>query len=539
MARAAGRDDDLGDQSRTSPTRTSAPAWLLSSRHRPEERRSVDLVDTNRRLRRGTRISQRRWLGATVLVVGTLLVATWLDRPHTGGDTPFVLDGTTAFLQCVEARVFVACGHTGELNDRGLTGSLAAWPLLQHVPDLAAVALGADGNATRARVLAVLSVVAMLASLLLGAIVLRRTERREWTWGYVFVLLTGPTLTYARSTNGEVLAMGLLVALVSAAVLRAHPALLALAAFGASVTKETAYPFVAALGLLGLVLARRRTNEPIGVHVVAGAMGVVAALVATSLFNIVRFGSVLNTNYLEPELQTKGIVRTLEYVAAVLVSPSGGILVAWATASVVLAACLLPALRSGATLDRRPALLLAVVTAALVVGFARWWAPFGWAEYGPRLMLPWPAPLLLLGLVAYGDAVARHARRLLTPVWRTGACFLAALVLTIPHIGHLRQPETIGEFFAIRPCTPPFVAGWDAWHDCQHELMWSAVPMPVYAANGVRSVEGVVTTLVLGAGLLACLLLFRQDITARVVPPAESDGARSARTAASSSRTLF
>ena len=71
----------------------------------------------------------------------------WVTRPFVGGDTPFVLDGTNAFLQCMEARVFVGCGHTDELNDWGLTSSLGDWPLLQHLPDLAM--LGSGSTATR------------------------------------------------------------------------------------------------------------------------------------------------------------------------------------------------------------------------------------------------------------------------------------------------------------------------------------------------------------------------------------------------------
>jgi hypothetical protein len=37
----------------------------------------------------------------------------------------------------------------------------------------------------------------------------------------------------------------------------------ALAAFGAAITKETSYPFVVVFGVLALVLARRRTGRPI------------------------------------------------------------------------------------------------------------------------------------------------------------------------------------------------------------------------------------------------------------------------------------
>ena len=446
------------------------------------------------------------------------LAATWIERPFVAGDTPFVLDGTNALIQCVKARVYVACGDTGELSDRALTGSIGNWPLLQHLPDLAALAAGADGHFARTRILIGLSIAGVLGSVLLGYLVLVRMGQAAWFWGYLFVVLSGPTLTYARSTAGEAFAMGLLVALISATLLRAPPLVIALAAFGASVTKETAYPFVAVLGLLGLVLARRRTGEAIGRHVIWGAVGIVLAIVATSLLNVVRAGSVINPIATEPELQTPGILRPLEYAVAVLVSPSGGIAVFWpAATALLLAACVLPLVDRRRGSDTRVAIVLGVVTAALVVGFARWWTPFGWAEYGPRLMLPWLVPLILLALAAYGDLLGRHALRLLVPWWRLALVFAVVLLLTIPHLGNLRQPDETADFFAAKhpPCGPAFGTSMTEWHKCQHELMWLAVPMPVYAAQGVESLEGVFTTLVVATGLLGCLLLLREDLSAR------------------------
>ena len=49
---------------------------------------------------------------AAVAAALLFLTVSWVTRPFVGGDTPFVLDGTNAFLQCMDARVFVGCGHT-------------------------------------------------------------------------------------------------------------------------------------------------------------------------------------------------------------------------------------------------------------------------------------------------------------------------------------------------------------------------------------------------------------------------------------------
>ena len=71
------------------------------------------------------------------------------------GDTPFVLDGSNALLSCLSNHQYHACGFTGKLNYWGLMSPMGDWPLLQHIPDLIAIGLGASSHAVRTRVLTV------------------------------------------------------------------------------------------------------------------------------------------------------------------------------------------------------------------------------------------------------------------------------------------------------------------------------------------------------------------------------------------------
>jgi hypothetical protein len=464
------------------------------------------------------------WARAAVAGSFLFLVAVWVARPWVGGDTPFVLDGTNALLECLSRRDFVGCRHHGELDFWGLTSPIGDWPLLQHIPDMISIGLGGTSHPDRTRMLALLSVAGVVGTVILGRVVLSRAGQAAWFWGFLLIVLSGPILAYARTTAGEMLAMGLVVALAAATLLRAPPALVALAALGACLTKETAYPFVAALGLLGLVLARRRTGLPIRRHVWWGAGGLAAGIVLASLLNIVRFGSVLNTNYLEPELHTPGIGRKLEYAIAVLVSPSGGVFVFWPAASVLLlAACLLPfVLRSSRRIDRRPALVLIAVSLGLTLGFASWWTPFGWVAYGPRFALPWIPAILLIGLVAYGEPLGALARRLLAPSWRLLLVFAGVFAFALPHVGHMWRPEPTLRFFGVtRPCDAPWRGSVEEWHSCQHELMWSRRPMPLYALQGVKTAGGAFTSVALAVGLLGCLILLREELGRR---PSRSPG---------------
>ena len=474
---------------------------------------------------------------AVVAALGSLvfLVIVWLAHPFTGGDTPFVLDGTNAFLNCMHAHDYNACGFTDKLNYWGLMSPIGWWPLLQHIPDAITIGLGGDGHVARTRVLATLSVVGVVATVVLAWLVLRGTGQRAWFWGFLFVVLSGPVIAYGNQTAGEMLAMGLLVALVAATVLRAPPPVVALAALGACLTKETSYPFVAALGLLGLWLARRRSAAPILRHAVWGAIGMAVAITAASLFNVVRFGSVANTNYLDPQLRTPGIGRTLDYVAAVFASPSGGVILSWPAATVlVAAACLLglteAEFRSAYT---RTALLVIAAAASLTVGFASWWTPFGWTAYGPRLQLPWIPPLVLLLLVAYGDALARVTRRLLVPTWRLFAVAAVAFICALPHIGLLWDFSSIVGFFDQEkpPCNAPWRGDLQGWHRCQHRLLWEDRPMPLYTLDGVSGTGAVATSVVVALGLLGSLVLLRRELVPaqqRVISRASARRASSA-----------
>ena len=215
----------------------------------------------------------------------------------------------------------------------------------------------------------------------------------------------------------------------------------------------------------------------------------------------------------------------MEYAVALLVSPSGGIFVAWLSASVLVsAACLLPFVsRSQRRLDGRPALVLIAICIGLVLGLASWWTPFGWTAYGPRLSLPWLLPLVLMSLVAYGDSLAPLTARLLAPTWRFLAIFVAVFALTLPHVGEMWRPNSTAGFFGqVSGYQSPWNGGVEQWHSAQHKLLWFERPQPLYALHGLRTTGGAFTSLAVALGLLGSLLLLRGGL-------ADERKARSAR----------
>jgi len=449
------------------------------------------------------------------------VLAVWVTHRVVGGDTPWLVDGTDQLVRCLAAGNLVKCGYTGQLTATGQTTAIGPYPLLQYIPDLIARSLGATHH-SRYAILALLSTAAVIAAVVVSARVLARLGLGIWSWAFVAVLLSGPVLVYANTTWGEMLAAALLVFLAAAALAHAAPLLFGTAAFAACLTKETSYPFVAAIALVGLLLARRTTARPIRPQVVAGAAGMVLAFACASAFNILRFGAIQNTNYLRSEFTTP-LARIPETAIGLYVAPNGGILIFWASATVLFAALLVPPLAR--MRDRPISLTLALIVAGLTVSLASWYSPFGWIAWGPRLTLPWVLALLLLALAAFGRDLAAPARRLLAPAWRFGLVALAVVAMTLPHVGYLWRPETKDEFFALSrdnpDCDDP--AGSRGYYACLHETMWSRRPIVNTALQGLGKPSGTVTAIAVAAALIGCLALLRRGL---LRDPAHAVGGR-------------
>jgi hypothetical protein len=442
------------------------------------------------------------------------LTVVWVTHRVVGGDTPWLVDGTDALAGCLSRHDFDACGFTGKLDAAGQMSAVGPYPLLQYVPDYLARWVGATHD-TRYTFLALLSTVAVFAVLALAWFVLSRTGVSAWFWAFVLAVLTGPLIVYANTTWGELLAAGLLVCLVAAVVLRAPSPVVAGAVFAACLTKETSYPFVAAIAALGLALTWRRTGASIRAHLVWAGVGLLSAVIVASLFNRVRFGTLENTNYLQPEFHAP-LARVPEFFAGLLIAPNGGILLFWATASVLLGGLLVvPFVRRGSErFDRWIALALTVIAAGITLSLAMWWAPFGWIAWGPRLSLPWVLPLLLLALIAFGTSARPYAARLLATPWRLLVVAAAVVALTLPHVGYLWRPQTTTEFFAHRSerCTSSRPFGSNAYYTCLREQMWTQRPIMNDALSGLGRAGGAFTAVLVAAAVVGSLVLLREGV---------------------------
>lgn len=449
-------------------------------------------------------------LASTVIVLGLSgIVVAWLVRPATGGDTGPLMSGTETLADCLVALDLVSCEQPTPIGP---------WPILQYVPDLLGVAAGmAEGG--RIRLLALLSGVGVAVALASAWGALRRIGCAEWRWAFLLVVATGPPLAYGNTTWGEMLGAGLLTLLVATALVPAHPLFVGLAAFGGGLTKETGYPFVAALGLVSLLLARGRTGHSVRRHVLALFAGLSLALAVSSAFNVLRYGTPKNAYYLDPALRTQGVDWFLELAAGLFVAPNGGIVFFWPLASLVVALLLsIPLFQAvrGVTGWRETWVSIAVlgIVGGLVAGLASWWAPFGWWAWGPRLSLPWVFPVLLIALAAFGRTLTPLAARALTRVSTLVLTAAIAVAVALPHVGYLWHRDAVGNFFfwhTTSVCPGGGPPPTPAYYDCLREQMWTRHPIVLDALDGLGTPQGAATAIALAFVVVGALLHFRRE----------------------------
>ncbi len=380
------------------------------------------------------------------------------------------------------------------------------------------------GDALRA--LSALNVVAFLVMLVVIWIVAVRTGNGAWGPGLVLAVLAGPLLFYANATFGEMLAAFLIVLFAAAVLLGSRPSLIIAATWLAGITKETAAPFLLALGLAALLARSTSGRPPVRPLVWALVAGVAAAVATNGLFNVFRYGTPLNRDYRNgPLMRQLGdvdsvpLLQRVEYFGSLLFSPNGGLFVFWPTAAALLLLFGGFAVRSWrrreAPRNWLPTIAVLATFLALTAAFASWFAPFGWFGWGPRLTIPWIPGMLLL-VVVIGSVHATRLARLLTRSW-------PALLLTsglvwataVPHFAFLGYREAFTNFFRSTAVCPFSTAGGfrgEMYFTCMDHLAWHEDPVLLEAMRGLTTLRGALLSATFLVAAVSLLTLMRDAL---------------------------
>jgi hypothetical protein len=326
-------------------------------------------------------VTHRSWagrIGLLLFVVAAALVAQQLlfsmvYTPVFEGDTDALIRGSSAALGCLRAGTFVSC--PGVIH----------FPLLGYLPAVAGLSLGL-GRDELMRMYEIFNALSLVAIGLLGYQHLRSRVSASAAFLFVLAIVTSPFLTYSRGTFGEPLAAFLTLLFAWACLERKSPLVIFVLFVLAGMTKEVAAPFLLLTGLA----AWNPLDKPQAFR--KAAMALVAAAVVgfalASAFNLFRFGTYWNVSNWAYDFHVHSLSQSARFFAGLWLSPNGGILFFWPLSALIVAATACRSWTWG---------LSALTLAGLTAGLSRWYSPFGWFAWGPRLLLPWiPAILLVL-----------------------------------------------------------------------------------------------------------------------------------------------
>lgn len=115
-------------------------------------------------------------------------------------------------------------------------------------------------------------------------------------------------------------------------------------------------------------------------------------------YNMLRYDTLVPIGYMQEAVQTTpGLLKSTEFFFGSIMSPNGGVVVFWALPLTL-------AVFGWRMRDLRiePNAVALVLIAALLscIGFARWWAPFGWDSWGNRLMIQPMLAVLVVSLLS-------------------------------------------------------------------------------------------------------------------------------------------
>jgi len=400
-------------------------------------------------------------------------------------------------------------GRTQVLSDVG------PYPLMQYLSGVSA--LWAASHGIPINIFWLWSALNTIGLAGIAAVLYRaagRTNRPELFWAMLVVILSGPLVAYEPTTFNELFAAFLAVAFTDAVTANAAPILCAILFWLSGITKETAAPLLLVIWLGALCMrAPQARPRNLAVHVFSLLSAFIITVATNAAFNLLRFHSAWNTQYLTPYFFVGSLHRRMQYCIALWLAPNGGVLMFWPTLALFTAGVLVIGLpRRRIT---KPAIIVAIVLGAMTLMLSGWYSPFGWWAWGPRLLLPWlPAAALLL---LKGDPVAcaNWIGRLLT----RPRAFIATAAITclcaLPHILETTDSDVVEHFFESDrrfPHGAP-VSHVDAQYANNMYLAWQKLPpLLVRPAMEYLTFSRIVPGLAFAAALVVLLWKCREEI---------------------------
>lgn len=408
---------------------------------------------------------------AVLLRLGVFVVYS----PFIEGDTELLVKGhIKAIRACLQQGRLLGCPESG------------VWPLFQHLPSILLSYLGFSSSSIL-HALAYLSFLSFLGSVLLIFWTLKKKTSVALAITGILITITSPLLWYSHSTFGEMAAAFLILAFTVACLMRAPSWLVALLFVLAGSTKEIAFPFLVAIGLLCFFV--NSAASPRKKRIAALVAAATFTLLATIAFNYFRYGTFFNKSYALPLYIVPTFRLQLSFFLGIWLSPNGGLAFFWPSFVLlyltVAGVLLLQVARRKLDKDSvglkqrslrfyAPILTISAILFLLTAGFSRWCTPLGGAAWGPRFMLPWIPALVLLLIYFYCEELEAILKLVLSrPAGFVLAC-ATFIVISIPQFAILFGPFVLARIFSFPECPriPIIQEGVDYYYQCIQTQVW-------------------------------------------------------------------
>jgi hypothetical protein len=273
-----------------------------------------------------------------------------------------------------------------------------------------------------------------------------RAKQPAVGWAMIVAILGGPLLVYVPSTYNELAAAAVILCFTAAVLGTASPAMCAILFWLSGITKETAAPLLLAIWLGALWMRGQRLSLRMRIkHGVALVVSLALTLATNAGFNLLRFGTTWNREYLLPNFLNHSWSKRLQNCVALWISPNGGIIEFWPALAIFAFGVI--AIARHKSESSRAAIVVGILLGGLTIGLSGWYQPFGWWAWGPRLLFPWlPAATFIL-LREYPQASADLAGRLVRrprAFWITAICIC---LFALPHVLAVTKPDVVRHFF--------------------------------------------------------------------------------------------
>lgn len=448
--------------------------------------------------------------GLPALIVLGRLALFVIAEPYYEADTALLVNKLIETVRGCLQNLHTECTHAGPL------------PLFQYVPTLLLKYLGwADSSILH--FFAYASFLSFIASLWLIFWTLKKRAPLHLATASVLVMMSGALLWYSHSTFAEMCAAFLTLAFVASCLLRLPGWLTAWLLVLAGSTKETALPFLILIGLACLLPEIINNFAVVKRQALFLALGAAASFGLTILFNYFRFRTFYNRDYLTDILLVPSWRIQLDFFLGIWFSPNGGLAFFWPSFTflyfALIGLLIFQSLRKGRVAEGEggskrerlvfylPVLVVSASLFLLTFGFSRWYAPFGWVAWGPRLLLPWIPAVLLVLLYFYAAQFTSILTALFGGTYRFALTCAAFVLTAIPQFAILFRHQILGGIFGPNPDCPrsPIIQeSVQYYYHCMHTYIWPRrlIFPELYAVafrgDGARSTVFYVLMLVMG-----------------------------------------